>query len=41
MSDYTANALTVWRFAKWPMMILLVVAIFGVLYYTSPNAKLT
>jgi len=35
------TALTVWRFAKWPMMILLVVAIFGVLYYTSPNAKLS
>jgi membrane protein len=35
------TALTVWRFAKWPVLILLVVAIFGVLYYTSPNAKLS
>lgn len=37
----SGTALTVWRFAKWPMMILLVIAIFGVLYYTSPNAKLS
>jgi len=35
------TALTLWSYAKWPMMILLVVAIFGVLYYTSPNAKLS
>lgn len=35
------TALTAWSLAKWPMMILLVVAIFGVLYYTSPNAKLS
>src|SRR4051794_12267625 len=33
------TALTVWRYAKWPAMVLLVVVIFGVLYYTSPNAK--
>jgi membrane protein len=33
------TALTVWRFAKWPAMILLVLLIFGVLYYTSPNAR--
>jgi membrane protein len=33
------TALTAWRFAKWPAMITLVVLIFGVLYYTAPNAR--
>ena len=33
------TALTVWRYAKWPAMLVLVLAIFGVLYYSSPNAK--
>src|SRR3954468_4257050 len=33
------TALTVWRFAKWPAMIVLVLLIFGVLYYTAPNAR--
>src|SRR5215211_492403 len=33
------TALTVWRYAKWPAMVVLVLLIFGVLYYTSPNAK--
>jgi membrane protein len=33
------TALTLWRFAKWPAMIVLVLLIFGVLYYTSPNAR--
>jgi membrane protein len=33
------TALTVWRYAKWPAMLVLVMVIFGVLYYTSPNAK--
>ena len=35
------TVLTLWRYAKWPMMLLLVLAIFGVLYYTSPNARVT
>jgi membrane protein len=35
------TALTVWRFVKWPAMIVLVVVIFGALYYTSPNARPT
>jgi membrane protein len=35
------TALTVWRFAKWPAMLLLVLLIFGALFYTSPNAKIT
>ena len=33
------TALTVWRYAKWPAMLVLVMVIFGVLYYASPNAK--
>jgi membrane protein len=35
------TALTVWRFVKWPAMIVLVLIIFGALYYTSPNARPT
>jgi membrane protein len=35
------TALTAWRFAKWPAMIVLVLLIFGVLYYTAPNARVT
>src|SRR5215217_3560352 len=33
--------LTAWRFAKWPAMVVLVLVIFGVLYYAAPNARLT
>ncbi len=33
------TALTVWRIAKWPAMIVLVLVIFGVLYLTTPNAR--
>jgi membrane protein len=33
--------LTAWRFAKWPAMIALVLLIFGVLYYTAPNARVS
>jgi len=35
------TALTVWRYAKWPAMLALVLVIFGALYYTSPNARVT
>jgi membrane protein len=35
------TVLTVWRFAKWPAMLVLVLVIFGVLYYASPNARVT
>jgi membrane protein len=34
-------ALTAWRYAKWPAMVILVLVIFGALYYTSPNARVT
>ena len=35
------TALTVWRFAKWPAMVVLVLVIFGVLYYSGPNARVS
>jgi membrane protein len=35
------TALTAWRFAKWPALIVLVLLIFGVLYYTTPNARVS
>jgi membrane protein len=35
------TALTLWRYAKWPAMVLLVLVIFGVLYYSSPNARIS
>ena len=37
----SGTVLTAWRFAKWPMMLALVLVIFGVQYYTAPNAKVT
>jgi membrane protein len=35
------TVLTVWRFAKWPVLLGLVLVIFGVLYYASPNARVS
>jgi membrane protein len=35
------TALTLWRYAKWPAMVLLVLVIFGVLYYATPNARVS
>ncbi len=35
------TALTMWRYAKWPAMLALVLLIFGALYYTSPNARVS
>ena len=35
------TALTVWRYAKWPAMVVLVLVIFSALYYTGPNAKVS
>jgi membrane protein len=35
------TALTAWRYAKWPAMIVLVLVIFGVLYYATPNARVS
>ena len=33
--------LTMWRYAKWPAMLVLVLLIFGALYYTAPNARVS
>jgi membrane protein len=33
------SALTLWRYAKWPAMVILVLLIFTVLYYATPNAR--
>ena len=35
------TVLTVWRYAKWPVMLALVLVIFGVQYYTGPNARVS
>jgi membrane protein len=35
------TALNAWRFAKWPAMVVLVLIIFGVLYYTGPNVRVS
>lgn len=32
-------AVTVWNFAKWPVILLVVLTCFAVLYYASPNVK--
>jgi membrane protein len=34
------TAVTVWDIAKWPVLLVVVIFIFGVLYYLSPNVKL-
>jgi membrane protein len=35
------SVLVAWRFAKWPAMVVLLLVIFGVLYYTAPNARVS
>ena len=32
-------ALTVWTFAKWPVLALIVILVVGLLYYTTPNVQ--
>ena len=34
------TAVTVWNIAKWPVLLLMVVTIFAILYYSAPNVKL-
>ncbi|MGI8412362.1 MAG: YihY/virulence factor BrkB family protein [Solirubrobacteraceae bacterium] len=34
------SAVTVWEIAKWPVLFLVVVLMFALLYYAAPNAKL-
>lgn len=35
------TAVTAWNIAKWPVLLLVVVLTFCVLYYASPNARLS
>jgi membrane protein len=35
------TALTLWSIAKWPAMLVLVLTIFGILYYATPNARVS
>lgn len=35
-----STAVTVWDIAKWPVLLLIVLAMFVLLYYSSPNARL-
>ena len=32
-------AVTIWQYAKWPVLILIVITMFAVLYHASPNVK--
>jgi len=34
------TAVTAWNIGKWPVLLLVVLLMFAVLYYTAPNAKL-
>lgn len=34
------TAVTVWNIAKWPVLVALVIAMIGMLYYASPNVRL-
>ena len=35
-----STAISVWNIAKWPVLVLLMIVMFTVLYYASPNVKL-
>jgi membrane protein len=34
------TAVTVWHIAKWPVLLLMVLTVFALLYYAAPNVKL-
>jgi membrane protein len=34
------TAVTVWNIAKWPVLFVVVVCMFAILYYAAPNARL-
>lgn len=35
-----STAITAWDIAKWPVLIIIVIFMFSVLYYSSPNARI-
>jgi len=35
----SSAAVTAWNIAKWPVLVLLVVLVFSILYFAAPNAK--
>jgi membrane protein len=35
-----STAVTIWNIAKWPVLLLVVVTMFAVLFYAAPNARL-
>jgi membrane protein len=35
-----STAVTVWGYAKWPVLLVMVMVMLAILYYASPNAKL-
>lgn len=35
----SSAAVTTWNIAKWPVLVLLVVVVFSILYFAAPNAK--
>ncbi len=35
-----SSAVTVWDIAKWPVLLVIVIVMFSVLYYSSPNARI-
>jgi len=36
----SSSAVTVWSIVKWPVLVLIVVSMFAVLYYVAPNVQL-
>ena len=36
----SSTAVTVWDYAKWPVLVLIVLAMIAVLYYSAPNVRL-
>jgi len=35
-----STAVTAWNIAKWPVLVVVVITMFGVLYYAAPNVRL-
>jgi membrane protein len=35
-----ATAVTIWKIAKWPVLVVIMITMFAVLYYAAPNVRL-